>query len=212
MLSDCGRYSEWHSQLASSRSVVEAAVCATALGTEVGRHGGGIRGLHQVIQLRALDALGVELAGIVRRAFFRRSRITFSSPALGHRTPSRNTEKLCCMQDCSALRISTGSSPNGCCSNGSDGPARLTSESLASRLTPCSSSDSCRCMPAERPNTTGRAASCRPSGWRRAPIRRRFRPPRTTPGSPRLRLSRSLSTPRLVMVGMPPIIYSGRLG
>ena len=42
---------------------VEAAVGATTLGTEVRRHRGGIGGLHQVVQLQALDALGIELLG-----------------------------------------------------------------------------------------------------------------------------------------------------
>lgn len=91
-----------------------------------------------------------------RRAFFRRSRITFNcSSPFAIASPSRKTEKLCCIHSCSALRIATGSSP-----------LRLlfqrfrrsrdasTSDSLASRNAPCSAIDSCRCRPAARPKTT----------------------------------------------------------
>lgn len=177
---------------------VEAAVGATALGTEVSGYGGRVGGFHQVIQLQALNALGVELAGgIVETGVFRRSRITFScSRPLCIASPSRNTEKLCCIHSCSALRIATGSSPERVLFQRlrrSSEPS--ISDSLASRSVPCSAMDSCRCRPPRGRRLPGRATSCRPDGWRRGPIRRRFRLPRTGPGSPRLRPSHSRSTP-----------------
>ncbi len=68
---------------------VEAAVGATALGTEVGRHRSGKRRLHQVVQLQALDALGVELlGGVVQTGWLEALADDLElGKAFGHRLP-----------------------------------------------------------------------------------------------------------------------------
>src|SRR5699024_4936979 len=146
MDSDSGRYREWHSQFSSSRSGKSKRLCAPRLS------------VRKLAETAVAYAVSIRLSSSrhstrwvlnslevsSRRAFFRRSRITFNcSSPFAIASPSRKTEKLCCIHSCSALRIATGSSP-----------LRLlfqrfrrsrdasTSDSLASRNAPCSAIDS----------------------------------------------------------------------
>ncbi len=71
---------------------------APRLGTEVSGYGGRVGGFHQVIQLQALNALGVELAGeyLETGVFQALARITFSCSDLCASHRLRGTPKLCC--------------------------------------------------------------------------------------------------------------------